>query len=145
MKVTIKLQGFNEGLAEIRRARDRFPVVLKEELQKFGNEAVEHLKKTTWADGWGLPPKRHPNGKPPLIDSEKYINGYLAVVEGSSLGIYSQGMNDHMSNNDLAELLEYGNGMNLPPKPHLRPLFAWMEGRADVLGKRIFHGIFSKD
>lgn len=141
MKVEIKLTGFEKGAASFRRASRRFSEVLEKELQRFGDESVAYLKEAVSANLFDLPPKASGRGIP-LIDSGKYISGYIAVVDGRTLGIYSQGMNDHMTNADLGELLEYGNGAELPPRPHLRPLWQHMQQRSNVLGERVYHGLF---
>lgn len=141
MKIGVRLQGFDEEAALFSTAARRYGSVLAEQLQIFGDETVDQLQLDMESNAFNLPPKAHDNGKPPLIDSEKYEKGYSATVRDRSMEISSKGMNDHMSNVEVGELLEYGNG-SLAAKPHLRPTEEKMMNRSYVLVERIFHELF---
>lgn len=141
--ITVKLTGFDEGIALFRKASKDFNRVAEEELLRFGKEAVVYLQDRARNNMFGLPPKKRNNGQPPLIDSAKYINGYVALIEKGTLVIFSEGTNDHMTNQALGELLEWGNAsLNLPARPHIRPTAVWMRQRTPVLGRRIFDALF---
>lgn len=137
MRLEFSTKGIAEMLEVVRIARSRYSRVLKEEAQRFGDEEAERLKAQLWANGFGVPPKAREDGKPPLIDSAKYVNGYIAVVQGTTLSLFSQGMNDHMSNEALGEVLEYGSFPS-PPRPHLRPFALQMESREGIIADRVF-------
>lgn len=141
MTITVTLKGFDATAEFFDKAAKRYPKIVSKELQTFGDETVETLKEDLLSNGFNLPPKKHPNGEPPLIDSKKYMNGYSATVQGRSMEISSKDMNDHMSNVDLGELLEYGNG-TLAPRPHIRPTEAKMMAREAVLAERISDELF---
>lgn len=146
IKFRVKLHGFVEGEAELRSMKRRFRPVVSKHLKKFGDEQVAWLKLKVLTGGLGLPPKRRHDGKPPLFDSGKYINGYVADVEGMKLQILATGRNDHMLNEDLAELLEFGfttkEGIYHAPLPHIRPMLVHMESQIPKLGKEIADELF---
>lgn len=143
LKIKIGAGDFKRLEGDIRSTSGRFASVVHEELKGFCEDRIKDLKRDIWSNEYNLPPKWRDNGKPPLIDSEKYINSYQANVKGTEASIGATGMNDHMSNEELGELLEYGlageNGF--PARPHLRPWEAQVESKLPLLGKRIRDGL----
>jgi hypothetical protein len=142
--IKVSISGFSEGIEKIQEARLRLPKVVGEQLQVFGNEGIIWLKKRVYANTLGLAPKRRDDGKPPLIDTGVYIESYEVIIESDfTMGIMASGMNTVMSNQALAELLEFGWG-EVPARPHLRPLVAYMLSRTGVLGARIVRELFKE-
>ena len=140
--IKVNLRGFEEGVAMFHHAVVHFRDVVGQELKIWGDENVEWLKTKVTHDELGLEPKKRNDGKPPLVDTTNYIMSYGAFLsEWDTLGIVSVGMNTFMSNQDLAELLEYGWNHS-PPRPHLRPLGVHMQHEAGVLGSRITKSLF---
>lgn len=141
--IKVKLSGFREGAADICRMKEQFAPTVKRELKTFGDESIQWLQKQIRISAFPLPPKKHDNHRPVLIDTENYIRSYQAFVEDKPLllGLVSVGMNKNMLNEDLAELLEWG-WKHRPPSPHLRPLAVYMESQAGVLGDRISKALF---
>jgi hypothetical protein len=137
MRVVVKARGFIEGSKELRDAAREYPDRVETELQKFGDEHVAWLKEKILSYGLDLAPKQRDNGEPPLVDSHKYVDGYKARAEGKRVTIVSEGMNDHMPNVELADVLEYGSGSEIPARPHLRPLGMQIEKDLPKLGMKI--------
>lgn len=136
--ITIRLKGFERGSKELKAASRNFKTVVATELRAFSQEAVDKLKSLVLNNELGLPAKRRPNGEPPLVDSRKYIYSYRVVMAGNKATIQPTGMNDNMSNAELADILEFGDG-KIPARPHLRPLGLWVEQQLPKLGERIAH------
>lgn len=127
----VTASGFKESELKMRLASKLYAPVVRWQLQRLGDAAVDWLKLMVRSDAFGLARKVRPNGKPPLIDTENYINSYVADVEDANLFIWSDGMNKNMPNEDLAELLEYGwhtATSYVPARPHIRPMIRWMMG-----------------
>lgn len=136
-KIVLKTSGFKEGEAELRKMVRTFKPAIRLELAIFAQEGVDKLKELVYGNQLKLPPKKRPNGKPPLLDSEKYIKSFkVSYGPGLSAGFGPTGENDNMSNEALGELLEYGNAQ-IPARPHIRPLGIWIERRLYVLAERI--------
>lgn len=143
MKITCKLTGFEEGKAELRKAKGRLKKAATKALQEFGDAAVEKLKTDAKAGAFG-PAKKRDDGNPPLIRKGVYINSYVARASGFEVDLCAEGMNTFLSNEDLADLLEYGFG-DTPAHPHLRPLTVWIEQEAPArIGDRLFQIMFSR-
>lgn len=143
MKVTVRLTNFKEGAALLKAGSRRFKSVVKDELRVFSEEAVQRLKEMVLNNELNLPPKRRPDGKPPLYDSGKYISSYKVEMTGNVSSIGPTGLNDNMSNEELANILEFGDGMGIPPRPHLRPLGLWIERKLPTLAERIVRNVLS--
>ena len=141
VKVIVRVKGFSEGEMRFKKASGAFDSVVKEELMIFGNEAIRELKDWIYSRKLEVIPKRRRDGKPTLVDSDKYIESYQTIMNDRTASITATGMNDNMSNEDLAEKLEYGDAQQ-PARPHLRPLELWIENRLDILGDRIAKGLF---
>jgi hypothetical protein len=140
--IKVTLNGFKQGQEFFKRITENFGPVVGAELKTWTQENVDWMKEKVLGDDMGLAPKKRDDGKPPLIDTENYINSYMVFPQGFfSIGILSVGMNTFMSNEDLAEILEYG-WKNGPARPHLRPMIVYMRNRANVLGERIVTRLF---
>jgi len=140
IKLRVSASGFKEGSDDFQERAARFEEVASRELHAFSLETIAELKRAVWANDYNLPAKRRDNGKPPLIDSGKYIDSYQAETNGLETNIGPTGMNDNMSNEELAEVLEFGNA-SVPARPHLRPLGRWIELKLPTLGERIVNGL----
>lgn len=142
MKIVIKTNQLEALEKELRSGSKRIPRLINDELRTFGQEAIEDLKKKVWANAFELPEKNRDNGKPPLVDSEKYINSFSGVVKDGVLAIEPTGENDHMSNAELSEVLEYGlPAQGIPARPHIRPWNDGIERKIPLLMERIANGI----
>ncbi len=123
MNITIKLNGFAEGQAAIRQNLRDLPNIAEEALLAMGDKAIEKLRSDAYAGRFG---SSKADGLS-LIDLENYINSYKASSAGRlSMQINPEGQNQHMSNAELAELLEYGT-TKMPAIPHIRILGHWIE------------------
>lgn len=140
IKLVVKASGFKEGAEDFKKMASEFDAVASKELHQFSLDSIKEMQRALWAREYNLAEKARSNGKPPLIDSEKYINSYQAETNGLETGIGPTGMNDNMSNEDLAELLEYGDSTHVA-RPHLRPLGMWVEKQLPKLGERIINGL----
>ena len=142
----------------IKSFKASLPVKVRVALRDFGDDIVAYIQKRARSGGFSFEDgggKRRDNGKPPLIDTEKYINSFTPKLKGAgqktTLEIYNKGQNTNMSNSDLGELLEYGytaetsagNTKTQRPIPHLAPTERWVEtyGMA-VLTRRIENALF---
>lgn len=146
MPIKVKLGGFDEGIQAFQMASGRFESIVSKELKIWGDEAVAHLKASVYLGELDLAPKMRDNGKPVLIDTETYINSYVAeIVDNLSMAINAIGENRLMTNQTLGELLEYGwvgeGSWIVPARPHIRPLTLWMLNRVNILGERILRGL----
>ena len=138
--IKVTLGGFSEGAAELRRMRAKYPKAVEAATLAMAQEALDKLRDDAWAGAFG-PPKRRPNGKPTLIDSEKYLNGYFVMRIGRGAAVDVQGQNDNMSNKALQGVLEYGRG-DIAARPHLRIIQAWVNRvYVEKIGKRVVDGL----
>lgn len=81
------------------------------------------------------PPKKRGRG-PTLYDEGRYVQSFRAFRTGKGLLKFRfVGMNRHMGNAALADLLEYGT-KKVPARPHLRKLRDWFSTRGVALIKR---------
>lgn len=139
MKITVKTTGFAQGEALLRKGASDYETIIAKELQTFGDEVIEKLREDAKAGVFG-PPKEHDNGKPVLIDTGNYLESYRAEVAGMQMRLGPTGDNKHMTNEQLADVLEYGVG-GIPARPHVRPTVLWAEGRIPLLARRIARGL----
>jgi len=144
MKMQVRLYGFDPAKDTFTLAAKNADVVINKELIVFSDEAVQQLRKWVLGNMLNLAPKRRPDGNPPLVHTHNYIDSYRANVTGTLTRIGPTGMNAHMSNEELAEKLEHGDG-NIPARPHIRPWEVWIERRLPILGERIQRGLFRRD
>lgn len=141
--ITMKLTGFNEGIADLREHKRLFKQVASKELQRWAQEGVDRLKKNVLADKV-MPHKMEPNGQPTLVDEGLYINSFVVVEpKPMQVQIVMEGDNTYLSNMSLGEMLEDGT-KRMPPRPHIRPVVRWMMRRLDLLGERIRDGVLWK-
>jgi hypothetical protein len=124
-----------------RRAAGRFDRVANEQLTIMGNELALRLR-TFILQNEVRPPKKHPDGKPTLVDMGVYVKSIQARTSGLTCSISAEGQNTYMSNNALADLLEYG-WAGAPPRPHWRIAGIWAEKNLPVLGERIGRALFA--
>jgi hypothetical protein len=139
VKITVKAEGFKNGEALLRKGVSGYETIITEELQKFGDEVIEKLRGDAKAGVFG-PPKEHDDGKPVLIDTGNYLESYKAEVAGMEMHLGPTGNNKHMTNEQLADVLEYGVG-GIPARPHVRPTVLWAESRIPLLARRIARGL----
>jgi hypothetical protein len=145
VNIRVILRGFSEGQAKLSKAEKAFKKTVGTELKKLGDECIAEMQLAAYASAFG-PPKARDDGKPPLIDTQEYIDSYRARIEGeTTLVITAEGENAKMSNEALGEILEYGRGPAgfggpAPPRPHQRVLRLKIERRLEtgVTGKKIF-------
>lgn len=121
MKIVVDASDFRRGAGEFKDSASRYDSVLDKHLKALGDAAVTKLKMDAYAGAFG----RNRRGGPALIKTGVYINSYTSEVKSGVLGIGPTGMNAHMSNAALADILEYGNG-SIRAYPHLRPLAEWI-------------------
>jgi hypothetical protein len=142
MAIRVHMTGLSESELKLRLAAKAVDPVVRRELAVLGGEAVLWLQKKVKSGALGLAPKRHPDGKPPLVDTGTYINSYDSEVsDDNTLSIEAKGTNTNMANADLGELLEYGWG-NVPARPHIRPLVRWvLQTQAEKFWQRVIKGV----
>ena len=130
--------------SDLKEAQKRLKEAKKEGLQKLGDTMVERLHDRIVSDRI-LPSKLVPDGHPTLVKEEVYADCFVAAATDKVLDITAEGMNEHMSNEQLSELLEYGDKRQAA-RPHLRLEGAWAEenGAAvvgQVIGDKLFGGM----
>jgi len=123
----------------VETAHLRLAVVADRELRRFADAKVKWLKAFILSN-MVHPHKLHDDGKPTLFDSGKYLRGIKATVENGNLEIKPTGNNDHMSNEALGELLEWG-AKGYPARPHWRILGLEVNNSLEALGRDIFKAL----
>lgn len=123
-------------------AKRKYQETVREALLTFGEREVERLKKQIDDNHFRLWPKEE---GVPLIDTSVYRDSYTCTVLAGRLAIYSAGMQEDgkISNEELAEVLEYGYG-RVPPMPHLRPFSAGLRTRFGYLMWHIRERVFKR-
>jgi len=131
VKIRVRTRGFKEGQARFGRAVSAFGDIVGASLQAFGQRQVDDFKTEVKAGAFG-----RTKGHPKLYDVGTYIESWTSRSEGVFLTIGPEGMNRHMSNYDLGEMLEYG-WKGAPAIPHQRRFEIQVVAKLPELGKEI--------
>ncbi len=140
MKLTVTVHGLEAGIDLFSRALNELPAAKLKAEEAFANKVKDRFTKAAMSGGYGQAKK----GNPALYDSGKYVNSWQVQRQDGGVTLGPTGMNDHMSNEALGELLEWGSG-SVAAIPHLRPLQLYVhDNYASEVGQAILTMLFGK-